>query len=175
MRKLEGVVKEIVDEMDYLKKREERFQSTNSTYERHDSVHCLMTRLTRFSINLQSRSEICVVHHCGSGGLGSLADTPSARFFQAEIPHRLILSLYLLLWVMGSRTGIVCENQSLASDGMHGRFPLMLARPLVLTVTKVSRHMYNGGVGALLSCHPLPGSVKAASNTNSGVGRPARC
>lgn len=31
MRKLEGVVKEIVDEMEYLKKREERFQSTNST------------------------------------------------------------------------------------------------------------------------------------------------
>lgn len=31
MRKLEGVVKEIVDEMGYLKKREERFQSTNST------------------------------------------------------------------------------------------------------------------------------------------------
>ncbi|KAH8103014.1 emp24/gp25L/p24 family/GOLD-domain-containing protein [Cristinia sonorae] len=29
MRKLEGVVKEIVDEMDYLKKREERFQKTN--------------------------------------------------------------------------------------------------------------------------------------------------
>ena len=31
MRKLEGVVKEIVDEMNYLKKREERFQSTNRT------------------------------------------------------------------------------------------------------------------------------------------------
>ena len=31
MRKLEGVVKEIVDEMEYLKTREERFQSTNST------------------------------------------------------------------------------------------------------------------------------------------------
>lgn len=30
MRKLEGIVKEIVDEMDYLKAREERFQSTNS-------------------------------------------------------------------------------------------------------------------------------------------------
>ncbi|KAH9836258.1 emp24/gp25L/p24 family/GOLD-domain-containing protein [Rhodofomes roseus] len=29
MRKLEGVVKEIVDEMDYLKTREERFQATN--------------------------------------------------------------------------------------------------------------------------------------------------
>jgi hypothetical protein len=29
MRKLEGIVKEIVDEMDYLKVREERFQTTN--------------------------------------------------------------------------------------------------------------------------------------------------
>jgi len=29
MRKLEGTVKEIVDELDYLKKREERFQTTN--------------------------------------------------------------------------------------------------------------------------------------------------
>ncbi|KIK98904.1 hypothetical protein PAXRUDRAFT_30838 [Paxillus rubicundulus Ve08.2h10] len=29
MRKLEGIVKEIVDEMDYLKKREERFADTN--------------------------------------------------------------------------------------------------------------------------------------------------
>ncbi|OSX61164.1 hypothetical protein POSPLADRAFT_1047423 [Postia placenta MAD-698-R-SB12] len=29
MRKLEGVVKEVVDELDYLKAREERFQSTN--------------------------------------------------------------------------------------------------------------------------------------------------
>lgn len=31
MRKLEGLVKEVVDEMDYLKKREERFSSTNGT------------------------------------------------------------------------------------------------------------------------------------------------
>ncbi|KAH8113998.1 emp24/gp25L/p24 family/GOLD-domain-containing protein [Phellopilus nigrolimitatus] len=31
MRKLEGIVKEIVDEMDYLKKREERFSSTNES------------------------------------------------------------------------------------------------------------------------------------------------
>jgi len=31
MRKLEGVVKEILDEMKYLEKREERFTSTNST------------------------------------------------------------------------------------------------------------------------------------------------
>lgn len=32
MRKLEGVVKEIVDEMDYLKRREERFLDTNGEY-----------------------------------------------------------------------------------------------------------------------------------------------
>lgn len=32
MRKLEGLVKELVDEMDYLKKREERFSSTNGTH-----------------------------------------------------------------------------------------------------------------------------------------------
>ena len=32
MRKLEGLVKEVVDEMDYLKKREERFSSTNCVY-----------------------------------------------------------------------------------------------------------------------------------------------
>jgi len=31
MRKLEGVVKEILDEMKYLEKREERFTTTNST------------------------------------------------------------------------------------------------------------------------------------------------
>ena len=31
MRRLEGLVKEIVDEFGYLKKREERFASTNST------------------------------------------------------------------------------------------------------------------------------------------------
>jgi len=31
MRKLEGIVKEIVDELDYLKKREERFASTNDS------------------------------------------------------------------------------------------------------------------------------------------------
>jgi p24 family protein delta-1 len=31
MRKLEGVVKEIVDDMVYLQEREERFDSTNST------------------------------------------------------------------------------------------------------------------------------------------------
>ena len=35
MRKLEGVVKEILDEMEYLRGREERFQATNSASSRH--------------------------------------------------------------------------------------------------------------------------------------------
>ena len=32
MRKLEGIVKEIVEELDYLKRREERFQITNGPF-----------------------------------------------------------------------------------------------------------------------------------------------
>jgi hypothetical protein len=32
MRKLEGIVKEIVDEMTYLKRREERFTDTNRAF-----------------------------------------------------------------------------------------------------------------------------------------------
>jgi hypothetical protein len=32
MRKLEGIIQEIVDEMDYLKKREQRFSSTNGKH-----------------------------------------------------------------------------------------------------------------------------------------------
>lgn len=37
MRKLEGIVKEIVEEMDYLKRREQRFSSTNGRSQ-HDLV-----------------------------------------------------------------------------------------------------------------------------------------
>lgn len=32
MRKLEGIVKELVDEMNFLKRREERFSDTNRAY-----------------------------------------------------------------------------------------------------------------------------------------------
>jgi p24 family protein delta-1 len=32
MRKLEGIVKEMVEEMEFLKRREERFQSTNGSF-----------------------------------------------------------------------------------------------------------------------------------------------
>lgn len=41
MRKLEGIVKEIVDEMSYLRKREERFTSTNSMLNQFPIPLCL--------------------------------------------------------------------------------------------------------------------------------------
>ena len=45
MRKLEGVVKEVVDEMNYLKTREERFQATNSASSLLFSSLLLLMRL----------------------------------------------------------------------------------------------------------------------------------
>jgi len=57
MRKLEGIVKEIVDEMGYLKTREERFASTNSTYEflslisNSPLMHYLSTRRFPYSFS----------------------------------------------------------------------------------------------------------------------------
>lgn len=50
MRKLEGLVKEIVDEMGYLKKREERFTDTNG------GLFCIHARtLLSFSIASTNR------------------------------------------------------------------------------------------------------------------------
>jgi hypothetical protein len=61
MRKLEGVVKEVVDEMGYLKKREERFQATNSVfpfcfliYDSLTLVKCQQTTELRISHGLRS-------------------------------------------------------------------------------------------------------------------------
>lgn len=56
MRKLEGIVKEIVDEMDYLKSREERFQQTNSASypHAHAGTNTTNTHLT-FAVSTQGR------------------------------------------------------------------------------------------------------------------------
>ena len=53
MRKLEGIVKEIVDEMGYLKKREERFTGTNSTSDSFpiSLVHLALPRPSSASTN----------------------------------------------------------------------------------------------------------------------------
>lgn len=48
MRKLEGIVKEIVDEMDYMKKREERFSSTNGTRSLYH-IHIMRTEILHLS------------------------------------------------------------------------------------------------------------------------------
>jgi hypothetical protein len=45
MRKLEGIVKEIVEEMDYLKKREEKFQNTNGACS-PNAMCSILARLT---------------------------------------------------------------------------------------------------------------------------------
>ena len=46
MRKLEGLVKEVVDEMNYLSKREERFSSTNCAYfVVHPSSHYILINI----------------------------------------------------------------------------------------------------------------------------------
>lgn len=88
MRKLEGIVKEIVDEMDYLKSREERFQSTNSAScpLSHASAHRPVC-VSPSSIDKQTRTDLCVVRYIRSGCIGTLADLPLTGVLQAEISH----------------------------------------------------------------------------------------
>jgi hypothetical protein len=86
MRKLEGIVKEIVEEMGYLKKREERFTDTNST---PGPLFIFFALTQLFSINEQTCPELCMVHPDLTRRAGSMADLPPPRIFQAEIPHRL--------------------------------------------------------------------------------------
>jgi hypothetical protein len=58
MRKLEGIVKEIADEMGYLKKREERFTDTNSASDQFpiSLAHLASCRLSLASTNQRVQS-----------------------------------------------------------------------------------------------------------------------
>ena len=88
MRKLEGVVKEIVDEMEYLKTREERFQSTNSAYSGAGIEHYSLTcHCTLDSVDAGSRAKLRVVHVRVSLRTRRLADLPPSRFLQAQVPY----------------------------------------------------------------------------------------
>ena len=88
MRKLEGVVKEIVDEMEYLKTREERFQSTNSAYGcAHIEHHSLTCRCALESVDAGSCAKLRVVHDCVFDHAGCLADLPLALVLQAQVSH----------------------------------------------------------------------------------------
>jgi p24 family protein delta-1 len=46
MRKLEGIVKEVVDELEYLKQREERFSDTNRQSYLRILVHRMLLTLS---------------------------------------------------------------------------------------------------------------------------------
>ena len=80
MRKLEGIVKEIVEEMDYLKKREEKFQNTNGAC----SPNSIPVRLTEpFSIDEHSCAKFCVVHNRGTACARRMADNAPTLILQA--------------------------------------------------------------------------------------------
>ena len=88
MRKLEGIVKEIVDEMDYLKAREERFQKTNSTFLPLSLSPPPRSSLTSMgSVDTGSREELRMVHVRVPRWLGRVADLPPSRVLQAQISH----------------------------------------------------------------------------------------
>ena len=79
MRKLEGVVKEIVDELNYLKKREEKFANTNRT---SCPVSCAVTPCSGVyltSLDEQARSKFCLVLPLLPRGSGCMADFPPPR------------------------------------------------------------------------------------------------
>ena len=86
MRKLEGIVKEIVDEMDYLKRREERFQNTNgkADFLLHFPFN-LLTDVDLFSIDKRSRAKFRLVHNCGAALARRVADNASACILQAQV------------------------------------------------------------------------------------------
>jgi hypothetical protein len=69
MRKLEGLVKEVVDEMNYLSKREERFTSTNCAYfVAHSSFrHILINILVSTSQRVQNFAWFTIISLAGLG------------------------------------------------------------------------------------------------------------
>jgi hypothetical protein len=88
MRKLEGIVKEIVDEMGYLEEREQRFANTNSKLS--SSTHWLLgvvILMSCCSLDKPTRPEFCLVYYFCAGRVGNMADFPPQGILQAEIPH----------------------------------------------------------------------------------------
>ena len=93
MRKLEGIVKEVVDEMTYLRKREERFTKTNGAFVPYP-LPLFLSILTRFvRIDESTRTKLWLVHYPIACWLGRMANIPPSRVLQAEISYRLILFL----------------------------------------------------------------------------------
>lgn len=91
MRKLEGVVKEIVDELNYLKRREARMRDTNGALV---IMACPAARLTHHDyrhvhrVDKRPRSKILDPHHRRSHQLGSLADLVPSSVRSLHSSHR---------------------------------------------------------------------------------------
>lgn len=84
MRKLEGIVKEISEEMTYLKRREERFTDTNCTF---PSSHSFVLVLKFISINQPPCAELCLVFYRFTHSLGRMANISSPRVLQTKVPY----------------------------------------------------------------------------------------
>ena len=94
MRKLEGIVKEVVDEMTYLRKREERFTKTNGAFIPPPHFMSILTRSRcPHRIDESTRTKLWLVYHPIACWLGRMANIPPSRVLQAEISYRLILFL----------------------------------------------------------------------------------
>ena len=90
MRKLEGLVKEVVDEMGYLKTREQKFTDTNCAFHMSLGPHIFLTLLSVYpSFNGCSRSKLCMVLIAFSHRPWHMANLPPSSFLQTEIPYRL--------------------------------------------------------------------------------------
>ena len=88
MRKLEGVVKEIVDELNYLKIREERFSSTNgASLSLPDLTYIIKHTRLHYRVNTSTSSQLCLVHDLCARRTWCLANIPLTRLLQAQVPH----------------------------------------------------------------------------------------
>lgn len=107
MRKLEGIVKEIVDELEYLKRREERFQSTNREY----WLYVLERTISYVSPSFDkpAGSKLRLVHLVCAHRARGMANLPLAGILQEKISHRL-RSLRLLLFIIDpSRNDMIMQ------------------------------------------------------------------
>lgn len=89
MRKLEGLVNEIVSELGYLKAREQRFSDTNGTY---ILILCLLfeyilTSTAFIRVDKSTSSAVWLFYFRCAGRLGCLANSTSTIIFQTKISN----------------------------------------------------------------------------------------
>ncbi len=105
MRKLEGLVKELVEEMDFLKKREERFTRTNSS----SSVFLYGVCITIVnSVDKRTCTKLCMVYHPMPHHSWRLANLPSSFVLQTKVSYRLSLLITQSFSLDGLRWGGLC-------------------------------------------------------------------